>query len=112
MKRCWPILTWLLAAACADDSGGEDLCAEAPVVTWANFGEGFMLENCQSCHAESAVDRHDAPVGVAFDTPEDIARWAERILARAAGDAPTMPPGGGTVADDREMLRIWLECYP
>ncbi|MCB9797724.1 MAG: hypothetical protein H6741_33960 [Alphaproteobacteria bacterium] len=41
---------------------------------------------------------------------EEVWAWQERILARAAADAPTMPPAGGTSEDDRTRLRWWLEC--
>jgi len=87
------------------------LCADAPVVTWNSFGHGFLLENCQSCHAQEAEDRHDAPAEVSFDTHPDALLWAARILERAAADPPTMPPQGGTSADDRALLSIWLTCW-
>jgi hypothetical protein len=87
-----------------------DPCAEAPVVTWETFGEGFLRENCQGCHASSVVDRAGAPVDVTFDDEPQALAWRERILARAAVTAPTMPPQGGTTDDDRWRLRTWLTC--
>ena len=41
-------------SAPADDSAAIDpFCVDQPVVTWANFGAGFVLEACQGCHAST-----------------------------------------------------------
>jgi hypothetical protein len=99
-----------------DDSGeggadsGEPFCADAPLVNWVNFGEGFILEACQGCHATETPNRYGAPEDVVFDTVALAWEEADRILARAGGDYPTMPPLGGSSADDRLKLRYWLEC--
>lgn len=114
VRRALPSLLLLPLLACGggeDDSAAAALCADAPVVTWDNFGEGFLTESCQSCHAAETPDRHGAPEEVTFDTEADALAWADRILARAAADPPTMPPAGGTHADDRELLTIWLTCW-
>jgi uncharacterized membrane protein len=110
---------WLLPiglAACAtddtDDGAVDALCDGAPVTTWDNFGAGFLKENCQPCHASTVAveDRQFAPVAVTFDTEADVWPLADRILARATGDAPTMPPRGGVTDDDRDRLEVWLTC--
>ncbi len=98
-----------------DPDSGEvttptDPCAGQPTVTWANFGEGFMLGYCQPCHASDAPDRHGAPESVVFDTEADVILHAERIRARSLGEGASMPPGGGVPEADRELLEIWLEC--
>ncbi len=102
----------LLLLACGGAEVAEDtgFCAEAPVVTWETFGEGFLRENCQACHASTTVERLGAPEDVTFDTEADALRWRARILERAAGEAPTMPPQGGTDDEDRWRLRVWLAC--
>ncbi len=109
---------WILALllACKEkggESGGAEtgLCADAPVIMYANFGEGFLIENCQACHASTSVDRNGAPDGVVFDTLDDAISQADRILAVATGDAATMPPQGGVDDEDREKLEIWLTCW-
>ena len=89
-----------------------DPCAEAPVTTWANFGHGFLIGNCQGCHASTATDRHGAPLGVSFDTPAEVSRLRSAILATATGPAPTMPPAGGVSEPDRARLARWLACDP
>lgn len=96
----------------AQDSDGEsevDPCELAPVLTWDNFGAGFLVENCQPCHASGAVDRHDAPRAVVFDTRADAAARADRILERAV-NVPEMPPAGGVSAADRALLEAWVLC--
>lgn len=95
------------AQASARDTGA---CAEAPVLTWANFGDGFVTENCQACHASTTPDRRGAPQTVTFDTYEDTMAHRDRILARSGGDDPTMPPQGGVDAAQREKLTLWLTC--
>ncbi len=87
-----------------------DWCDEAPVVTWDNFGQGFLVENCQPCHASTSEARHEAPEEVVFDTEDDVVSLRERILIMATGDEPEMPPAGGVSVEDRALLEVWLEC--
>jgi uncharacterized membrane protein len=87
-----------------------DFCDDSPVLSWENFGRGFVLEACQGCHAATAPNRYGAPEEVHFDTAAQTWELAERVLARAAGDYPSMPPLGGTGADDRLLLEYWLSC--
>jgi len=87
-----------------------DWCADAPITTWNNFGEGFLVENCQPCHASTSVDRHDAPLSVTFDSPNEVAAHRARILVNATGDEPEMPPAGGVSEEDRARLEAWLSC--
>lgn len=106
------------SAAAADGGGGDDggadtgACADVPLVNWDTFGAGFLLHHCQGCHASTAPDRYGAPADVTFDTKEEAWAWRDRILERSAVDPPTMPPAGGTSADDRVLLRWWLACAP
>lgn len=105
--------TLLLLLSCAEPTGDTgDPCADVPLVNWDNFGQGFIIEACQGCHASTAQDRHGAPQAVHFDTVDDVWLWRPQVLDRAApvdGD-PTMPPAGGTDPDDRTRLRWWLDC--
>lgn len=87
-----------------------DPCADAPTVTYANFGRAFVTGSCQGCHASTAADRYDAPETVTFDTVDECWTWSARILARAAAADPTMPPQGGVTDDDRQLLTWWLTC--
>ncbi len=124
------MLFWLLACGDKDvaaDSGRDSsdqhadtrdsavphdtgICADAGTVTWNSWGRGFLTEACQACHASTATNRYGAPEDVAFDTVDEAWTWADRILARAASDPPSMPPAGGVTEDDRTRLTWGLSC--
>jgi len=95
----------------ADPSGADPLdCEEAPSIDWINFGEAFVVQNCNGCHHSNTPDRYGAPEHAVFDTADDV--WSRKgmVLATAGGDMPSMPPNGGTTERDRLMLEIWLTC--
>src|SRR5262245_30580694 len=85
-------------------------CQDAPLVTFANLGKGFMTESCQGCHASTAVNRHDAPEDLTFDNVDQVWQNADLILDAATGPEPFMPPQGGVFPEDRRRLEIWLRC--
>lgn len=103
-----------LVGACgvaAEESGDDTgLCADAPAVGYETWGAGFLTQNCQTCHASTSPDRHEAPAEVSFDDAQQAWEWADRILVRAAGTDATMPPLGGTTEADRYLLEVWLSC--
>ncbi|MDP2312602.1 MAG: hypothetical protein Q8P41_06820 [Pseudomonadota bacterium] len=102
-----------VAGPAAEGPAAEGPCGGVPVLTWDTFGQGFLIENCQGCHASGAPERYGAPDDVTFDTVEDAWRWSGRILERVGAgsvDEVTMPPMGGVSADDRTRLRWWLAC--
>jgi uncharacterized membrane protein len=114
-------LTFAFAlAGCGTSPGGDDTgpaagdtaaaCADAAALSWATFGAGFFVQNCQSCHASTTADRHGAPPGVHFGDEASVRAQAGRIRARATGDAPDMPPSGGVAATERDKLTLWLTC--
>jgi uncharacterized membrane protein len=106
-------LLWLWACTSADDSGVDTAaayCADAPAVTWASFGQGFVTEACDGCHASTAPDRYGAPEAVTFDTAEQCWAQADAIVAVATGEDPIMPPNGGVEEEDRIRLGWWLRC--
>ncbi|MBK7757463.1 MAG: cytochrome c [Deltaproteobacteria bacterium] len=109
-----PVVLMLTLLGCGDDKDAAVAdtgpCAEAPVLTWDNFGAGFITQECQSCHGSGVVNRQGAPEDVHFDSKEEVWARVDRVLARAGGDEPTMPPFGGVVEDDRERLTLWLTC--
>jgi uncharacterized membrane protein len=117
------VIALLLILGCGDGSEGEDTsttvptgaCHDAPVLTWENFGQGFVLEHCQSCHAAAAPYRSQTdnppPETVTFDTHEQTVALRTLILATAAGETPSMPPRGGVAEIDIDKLDIWLNCW-
>jgi len=66
---------------------------------------------CLPCHSAYPADRTfgPAPAGVAFDTPESIARVAERIRVRAV-ETQTMPLANttGMTPEERALLARWI----
>jgi len=70
-----------------------------------------IQQRCQPCHSQYQTDRSlgPAPGGVTFDTPESIARLAERIRVRAV-ETRTMPLANktGITEDERALLARWI----
>ncbi len=99
------------------DTAVVDDC-EQSVVSYDNFGHGFMNTWCAPCHSSALQSgapgeddpRSGAPEGVDLDTHAGVQDWSERILARSTGDAPSMPPVGGPTLDDLALLEEWLLC--
>jgi uncharacterized membrane protein len=104
----------VLTAACGDGSSGlEDYpCPEGGTkLTYDAFGEGFMANHCQGCHASAATERNGAPSNYIFDTHDQVIAHRDRIFARAAGDNDSMPPGPDDPPDaERAQLAEWLAC--
>lgn len=109
-------MLFLLACSAGTESIAVDtaaqFCDEAPLVTYENFGAGFVTENCQGCHASTTANHYGAPENVTFDDATSCWNWKDRILARAGAEDPTMPPNGGVTEEDRIRLRWWLLCAP
>jgi uncharacterized membrane protein len=114
------LATAALLAACADEEapGGEpppdpdsELCQKS-TLTYQNFAAPFAISWCRGCHGKGQpLDmRQDAPVGVNFDTAEELRAAGPRLLARVTGAAPTMPPAGGPSAEERALLAEWVSC--
>lgn len=111
------IAVWVLALVLGGCSGGsdtgvvDDACRE-PALSYSNFGEGFMDKHCNGCHSSYMPEgsRGGAPVGVDLDSYPSVMEWLHRIDARATGEAPTMPPGGGPEQVEVDQLEEWLEC--
>lgn len=77
------------------------------------FGEAraVIVQRCTACHSVAPTDPAfaTAPVGVAFDTPEQIQKMADRIQVRAV-TSQTMPLGNktGMTQEERELLGKWI----
>ena len=90
---------------------GRD-CDESLGITWESFGQGFILSQCAGCHSSNVPEdmRAGAPAGVDFETHELTQQWLERIYARSADEANTMPPVDSIPEEDRIRLGDWLAC--
>jgi hypothetical protein len=105
-----------LQTACDDTIIGSGVpigtsCLRDPPLTWTNFGQGMMGKHCTGCHSvfQRQGQRNDAPLGVDIDTFDDVLKWADRIQVRAV-DNTGMPPGGGMLEFERDLLEEWLRC--
>jgi len=71
----------------------------------------IVVRRCLPCHSRFPSDPTfgAAPAGVTFDTPEGIARLAERIRVRVV-ETQTMPLGNktGMTSDERALLARWI----
>jgi uncharacterized membrane protein len=103
------LLSLLIGCATTAADSAEP-CADAPLVTYDNFGRGFLTQNCQPCHSAETSDRHGADPSVTFDSYDDVVTEWDAIARVATGADPVMPPSGGVPDDEREKLSIWLTC--
>jgi uncharacterized membrane protein len=73
---------------------------------------GIIIERCLSCHSTVPSDRTfgPAPGGVAFDRPESIKQYAQRIKVSAVSSR-TMPNrhGNSMTAEERKLLGRWVD---
>lgn len=118
--RSW-LSVVLLLAACGtdavtrDDRGDDDPMVDScdtSYLDYDNFGAPFVINWCRGCHSSSVPDgmRQHAPLGVNFDTADDVRTWSPKIAEKTTGMAPTMPPAGGPSGDERALLGEWLTC--
>jgi len=93
-----------------ETGSGSSGATPSATVTYANFGDAFLRDWCRGCHSASLQGdaRSGAPPSVDFNTHEDAGAWADRIEARALGNAPTMPPASGPSPQELKLLSEWL----
>ncbi|MBL8743817.1 MAG: hypothetical protein JNK04_22060, partial [Myxococcales bacterium] len=72
----------------------------------------IIQTRCISCHSSKPTDKiwTAPPVGVTFDTPEQIQAYAPRILFRAY-DTKSMPLGNQTGMTDEERTALGAWAY-
>lgn len=107
-----PLLV-VLVVACKPDTSLDDYpCPkEGTKLTYESFGQGYLAENCQTCHGQPSSERKGAPEGFDFGTIESVRDHKARIFARAAADNVTMPPGpDDPPKQGRYQLAEWLAC--
>ena len=112
MMRAFALAVAIAGTACIPDEPMELSDMPCPTagtsLTYASFGQGFMAERCNTCHATS---RAGAPSSVKFDTHEQIRARAARVFVRAAGPNVSMPPGPDDPPEaERDRLAEWLAC--
>jgi len=104
----------LLGSAClaACGSGPGDptasTCPSDSTLTYGNFGQDFMRNNCLQCHSASG------PESPKFDTLAQVQANKDNI-DRAAAAGPNgvntyMPDGRSVAESERRKLGEWLAC--
>ena len=67
---------------------------------------------CGVCHATNPTfdDFEDPPLGIIFETPEDILKNIDKIKAQVI-DSDVMPPGNltGLTESERIKINLWIE---
>jgi len=81
-------------------------CPTGSTLTYANFGEAFIVTNCLSCHGS-----RQNPI-LSTQTAIQTASAEIDRMAAAGPDATNtaMPPSGGVSTTDRLKLGEWLAC--
>jgi len=97
-------------AACGSGLGDPtgSTCPTGSTLTYANFGQAFMQNNCLACHSASG------PESPKFDTLAEI-RDKSGDIDRAAAAGPKavntyMPDGRSVDEAERRKLGEWLAC--
>lgn len=83
-------------------------CPPESTLTYANFGQAFMQNNCLSCH------RAGGPESPTLSTLEQIRANRDEV-DRAAASGPDatntfMPDGSSVPTEERAKLGEWLAC--
>ena len=72
----------------------------------------IIMYRCGVCHASNPTFEgfKDPPLGIIFDTPEDIMKNINKIKAQTI-DSDIMPPGNltGMTENERNKIRSWIE---
>jgi uncharacterized membrane protein len=101
-------LGWAVAVVAAD-------AAEPPASERSTYVkvQPLLQRNCSMCHSQkpSLPFYPKPPDGVTFDSPQDLARFAARVL-EVATRSDQMPPGNmtGMTEAERKMLAAAIEA--
>jgi len=101
----------VLAFAALLSSPAFEQAAEVSGPVSYNEVQGIMQRRCVQCHSAYPTDEQwrVAPNGVMYDTPEQVAAMADKILIRAVR-TQSMPQGNktGMTPEEREILGRWI----
>jgi uncharacterized membrane protein len=91
---------------------GERTCPDDSKLDYDSFGAPFFLTWCIGCHSSNLREgaRQKAPLGIDFNSRDDIRKHKDRIWARAGDSNTSMPPAGGPSTEERARLGEWLAC--
>lgn len=111
--RVAPLARVALAALAALAACGSDIdpACRSSTLDYQTFGAPFVTSWCRGCHSVDAPAgmRQLAPLGMNFDTVDDVRAWSAQIVVSTV-DLRTMPPAGGPSDGERALLADWLAC--
>lgn len=89
----------------------KSVCKDDTPATFSEI-QPILIKRCVQCHSANPTDDvlKLAPNGIKFDTPEECAAMAERILNRAV-ITKTMPQANKThmTQEERDLIQCWIE---
>lgn len=100
----------LVGAATISSPAFEQMSADTTPVSFVEIN-AIMQRRCVQCHSAYPTDDQwrSAPNGVMYDTPEQIANMADKIMIRAVR-TQSMPQGNKTemTPEERGLLGRWI----
>ena len=111
----WPILVTAALAIAAvaivirpQGSSGGAAAAGGAVVAFTR-AQSIVEERCVPCHSSNPTRMDSPPLGITFDTPEQIKAQADQI-EQVAVESTVMPLGNATemTAAERATLGAWI----
>jgi uncharacterized membrane protein len=106
------LLALLLIVGSFDFSRSDASTGSGPPVTLAQV-EPIFQQRCTVCHSSAPTDNNyrQPPKGIAFDTPDEIMRYAKQIY-RMAVQTRAMPLGNktGMLPQERVMIGRWIDA--
>jgi uncharacterized membrane protein len=89
-----------------EESGGRAIEQAVPF----SRARAIVEQRCVPCHSSHPTRAESAPLGIVFDTPEQIEAQAGRI-EQVAVETRTMPLGNATgmTQDERDLLGAWIQ---
>jgi uncharacterized membrane protein len=97
-----------VAVAIRPDDGSGSAPAGAAAVPFAR-AQAIVQTRCVPCHSSRPTKADSAPLGIVFDTPEQI-RTQAALIERVAVSSKTMPLGNATgmTQTERDELGAWI----
>jgi uncharacterized membrane protein len=90
-------------------TGGSGAAGKAPGEVSFAQANAIVQQRCVPCHSQNPTLVAAAPLGIRFDTPQEV-QDAASMIERVAVESQTMPLGNATgmTADERAGLGAWI----
>ncbi|HEV7231864.1 MAG TPA: urate hydroxylase PuuD [Bacteroidia bacterium] len=101
----------MIALALVTAPHTKSVCKDDSAASFAEVN-AVITKRCVQCHSSNPTDDilKTAPNGIMFDKPENILKYADRIMNRAV-ITKTMPQGNKThiTQEERDIIQCWVE---